>query len=128
MRALTGRTRFLATGGVPPNDGISAPPADSGVLGPAITGTGLTVTVGVGASLFDDRFGLGSARPRRLTTMPTFPNDSLDRAQCDGDLVVQICADAPDVPLHAIRDLGVGVRSTTWRRRSRVVPSRTSRP
>ncbi|ADP78655.1 iron uptake transporter deferrochelatase/peroxidase subunit [Pseudofrankia inefficax] len=105
LRALTDRTRLLATGGVPPNDGISAPPADSGVLGPTLTGTGLTVTVGVGASLFDGRFGLGPARPRRLTTMPTFPNDSLDRAQCDGDLVVQICADAPDSPLHAIRDL-----------------------
>lgn len=105
LRALTGRARFLTTGGVPPNDGISAPPADSGVLGPTVTGTGLTITVGVGAALFDDRFGLGPARPRRLTTMPVFPNDSLDRAQCDGDLVLQICADAPDATLYAIRDL-----------------------
>jgi deferrochelatase/peroxidase EfeB len=105
LRALTDRARFLTAGGPPPDLGISAPPSDSGVLGPSIGGTGLTVTVGVGASLFDDRFGLGSARPRHLTTMPTFPNDTLDRAQCDGDLVVQVCADAQDSPLHAIRDL-----------------------
>jgi len=105
LRALTDRSRFLTTGGLPPNDGISAPPSDSGLLGPTVAPSGMTVTVGVGASLFDGRFGLGAARPRRLTTMPTFPNDSLDRSQCDGDLVLQICADAPDAPLYAIRDL-----------------------
>jgi deferrochelatase/peroxidase EfeB len=109
MRALTDRARFLTTGGVPPNNGIAAPAADSGTLGPQIGGSGLTITVGVGASLFDDRYGLAAARPSQLTTMPTFPNDNLDRAQCDGDLLVQICADAPDATLHALRDL---VRAT----------------
>ncbi|MDT3441384.1 iron uptake transporter deferrochelatase/peroxidase subunit [Pseudofrankia sp. BMG5.37] len=104
MRAVTDRARLLATGGTPPNDGISAPPADSGLLGPTIGGSGLTITAAVGASLFDDRFGL-AARPSKLRTMPTFPNDSLDRSQCDGDLLLQICADAPDAPLHAVRDL-----------------------
>ena len=51
-----------------------------------------TVTVGVGDSLFDDRFGLRSARPRFLTEMPAFPNDVLDAHSCGGDVLLQICA------------------------------------
>jgi deferrochelatase/peroxidase EfeB len=105
MHTLTERARFLTAGGTPPNLGISAPPSDSGILGPTVTSDNLTITVGLGASAFDSRYGLASRKPIRLRAMDTFPNDNLDRAQCDGDLLLQVCADQPDTVVHAIRDL-----------------------
>ncbi len=118
MKALTGRARFLTAGGRPPETGISGPPADSGMLGPTVPGAGLTVTVGVGATLFDDRFGLAADRPKVLTRMETFPNDDLDRAGCDGDVVVQLWAEDRDVVVHATRDVlrhTRGVLQPRWR-------------
>jgi deferrochelatase/peroxidase EfeB len=56
---------------------------------------GATVTVAVGASLFDGRFGLH--RPRLLTRMPAFPGDVLDPRWCHGDVLVQVGADDPGV-------------------------------
>jgi deferrochelatase/peroxidase EfeB len=105
MRTLTDRSRFLCTGGRPPDVGIGSPPSDSGVLGPELPADGLTVTVSVGASLFDERFGLRSRKPRRLTAMDTFPDDDLDPDLCHGDLMLMIAAPHPDTVLHALRDL-----------------------
>jgi deferrochelatase/peroxidase EfeB len=118
LRTLTGRARFLATGGNPPSPGITAPPTDSGVLGPVVPPGGLTVTVGVGASLFDNRFGLRSRKPLRLTAMPVFADDDLDPAMCQGDLSLQLSAESPDVVLHALRDIARHTRGAIqvrWR-------------
>jgi deferrochelatase/peroxidase EfeB len=110
LQTLTDRARFLTAGGIPPPVGISAPPSDSGVLGPVVVADGLTVTVGVGASLFDDRFGLASRRPTGLTPMNVFPNDQLDPAQCGGDLLIQLNAGSPDTVIHALRDIAANAR------------------
>ncbi|MFH8342423.1 iron uptake transporter deferrochelatase/peroxidase subunit [Streptomyces sp. AM6-12] len=129
LRTLTERARLLATGGTPDPVGVTGPPADSGILGDRLPGGQLAVTVGVGASLFDDRFGLSARRPRRLTAMPAFPDDDLKAEWCHGDLSLQLHADDPDVTLHALRDItrhtrgGVQVR---WRMDGFASPPRPS--
>ncbi|MEU0967383.1 iron uptake transporter deferrochelatase/peroxidase subunit [Streptomyces sp. NPDC005917] len=118
LRTLTDRARFLTSGGTPDPVGVTAPPADSGVLGGELPSGALAVTVGVGASLFDDRYGLGQLRPRRLTTMPAFPDDDLRPEWCHGDLSLQLHADDTDTVLHALRDIARHTRGGTqvrWR-------------
>ena len=105
MRTLTSRARFLTADGTPPDLGIGQPPSDSDVLGPAMPADGLTVTVSVGSTLFDGRYGLADMRPRHLTPMITFPNDALEPAWLHGDLLLQLCANHPDTIHHAIRDI-----------------------
>ena len=105
MRALTSRARFLTSGGTPPDLGVGQPPSDSDVLGPTVPADGLTVTVSVGSSLFDGRYGLGASKPGKLTPMRVFPNDSPDPAWLHGDLLLQLCANHPDTIHHAIRDI-----------------------
>jgi deferrochelatase/peroxidase EfeB len=118
FQTVTDRARFLTAGGVPPVVGITGPPSDSGVLGPTVVPDGLTVTFGVGSTLFDDRYGLASAQPKRLTAMPSFPNDNLDPAQCGGDLILQLSAGNADTVLHALRDIAKNTRGgmqANWR-------------
>ncbi|MEV7031926.1 iron uptake transporter deferrochelatase/peroxidase subunit [Streptomyces sp. NPDC093272] len=118
LRTLTERARFLTAGGVPDPVGVTAPPADSGVLGEDVPSGALAVTVGVGASLFDDRFGLAGRGPRRLTAMPAFPDDDLRPEWCHGDLSLQLHADDTDTVLHALRDIARHTRGgmqVRWR-------------
>jgi deferrochelatase/peroxidase EfeB len=115
---LTERARFLASGGAPPQLGIASPPADSGVVGPVIAADGLTVTVGLGASLFDDRYGLADRKPAKLTPMTVFPNDFPDPQWTHGDVLLQLCAHNPDTVHHALRDIMRAVRGSMqirWR-------------
>ena len=78
-----------------------APPDDTGEA-QGLTAGSLTVTVGVGGSLLDK---LGLARPERLRDLPHFPGDALEPERSDGDLVIQACADDPQVAVHAVRNL-----------------------
>jgi deferrochelatase/peroxidase EfeB len=105
LRTLTARARILTAGGPPADLGVSQPPADSDVIGPDAPADGLTITVSVGSTLFDDRFGLGPRKPSRLTPMKTFPDDSPDPAWLHGDLSLQVCANHRDAVHHAIRDI-----------------------
>ncbi|MET9271275.1 iron uptake transporter deferrochelatase/peroxidase subunit [Kribbella sp. NPDC003557] len=118
FRTLTERARLLTAGGAAAPVGITGPPGDSGVLGPEVPGGDLTVTVGVGASLFDGRYGLKDRKPARLTPMKEFPNDSLDESLCHGDLSLQLCASETDTVLHALRDIARhtrGAMQVRWR-------------
>lgn len=110
FREITDRTRFLTGGGAPAALGITAPPADSGVLGPVVPGGDLGVVLGVGSSLFDDRYGLAKLKPAKLKPMKTFPNDALDPAQCHGDLSLTLSANSTDTVLHALRDIARATR------------------
>jgi len=118
FQTVTDRARFLTAGGTPPPVGIDGPPSDSGTLGPTVVPDGLTVTFGVGSTLFDDRYGLTSKLPAHLTPMTSFPNDDLDPAQCGGDLILQLTAGHEDVVLHALRDIAKHTRGgmqANWR-------------
>lgn len=105
LRKLTERIAFLMAGGPVPDRNPKLPPLDSGVLGPVVFPDNLTVTVSVGASLFDARFGLAQRGPRQLVEMPSFRNDALDAAWCDGDLLLQICSNTAETNIHALRDI-----------------------
>jgi deferrochelatase/peroxidase EfeB len=105
FRTVTDRARFLTAGGTPPDLGVGSPPSDSAVLGPVVPSDGLSVTLSVGSSLFDGRYGLAGRKPDGLVPMRSFPNDSLEPAALHGDLFLQICANHPDTVHHALRDI-----------------------
>jgi deferrochelatase/peroxidase EfeB len=129
LKTLTARARFLTGGGAPAELGPVHPPSDSGTLGPEIPADGLTVTVGLGASLFDDRFGIAKRKPIHLTEMTSFPNDDLNPALCGGDLLLQICAGSSDTAIHALRDIAKHTRGgmqILWRMDGFVAPPRPS--
>ncbi|MFF1745260.1 Dyp-type peroxidase [Streptomyces mirabilis] len=118
FRTLTSRARFLTAGGRPPKEPPSSTPSDSGILGPTVVSDGLTLTVGVGASLFDDRYGLSRRKPVQLVSMKPFLHDDLDPALSQGDLLIQICADHRDTTVHALIDILTHTKSAMklrWR-------------
>jgi deferrochelatase/peroxidase EfeB len=93
-----------------------APPLDTGeAVGSPVSR--LTVTVGYGPSLFDERFGLAARKPAALTVLPPLPNENLDPDASGGDLCIQACSDDPLVAFHAVRNLariGMGVVEHNW--------------
>jgi deferrochelatase/peroxidase EfeB len=93
-----------------------APPADTGeAIGSPVSR--LTITVGYGPSLFDQRFGLGPKKPAALVPLPPLPNERLDPRYTGGDLCIQACSDDPLVAFHAVRNLariGMGVVENHW--------------
>ncbi|MFU9137896.1 iron uptake transporter deferrochelatase/peroxidase subunit [Erwinia tasmaniensis] len=120
FRLLTDRIAFLTQGGEAPQvTNPRLPPLDSGILGDRIYPDNLTITVSVGHSLFDDRYGLQALKPLRLQPMTRFPNDALDASLCHGDLLLQICANTNDTVIHALRDIikhSPDLLSVRWRR------------
>lgn len=102
-----------------------APPADTGEavgLKPA----NLTITIGFGPSLFDDRFGLAGKRPAALADLPALPGEELDDARSGGDLAIQACSDDPVVAFHVIRNLARLGRGTVVMRWSQLGFGRAS--
>jgi deferrochelatase/peroxidase EfeB len=102
-----------------------APPIDTGEaygLGPSA----LTITVGFGPSLFDDRFGLKGKRPAALADIPALPGDQLDPDISNGDIGVQACSNDPTVAFHVIRNFARLARGTAVMRWSELGFGRTS--
>ncbi len=108
LQTLTTRIQSLSEGSLnppgPPRESESGA-QDSGVLGVEVPPDALTVTLGLGSGVFTDAYGLSAVRPRGLTTMPVFPDDTPDPDWTGGDLVLQICSNASDSVHHALRDI-----------------------
>ncbi|WP_159809978.1 iron uptake transporter deferrochelatase/peroxidase subunit [Cellulomonas citrea] len=124
-------TQGLPAGPFGPVSGpYDAPPDDTGEA-MDLPAAGLTVTFGFGRSLFvdeagADRFGLAGRLPAGLADLPHFPKDALDPARSGGDLVVQACADDPQVAVHAVRNLARAAFGTAVIRWAQLGFGRTS--
>lgn len=131
FRTLNERIAFLMKGGAVPQVDPKLPPVDSGILGPVVTPDNLTVTVSVGESLFDERFGLSQVKPKRLSRMQGFPNDALEPGQCHGDLSLQFCANTADTNIHALRDIVKNLPDlllVRWKQEGTVPPQAPAKP
>ncbi|ETJ02553.1 MAG: Iron (Fe)-dependent peroxidase, partial [Actinomyces urogenitalis DORA_12] len=114
-----------------PDANEQLPPKDTGeAWGYPVSG--LTITFGVGKSLFvdadgNDRFGLKDKMPAILDEgMPSFRGDQLREADSDGDLLIQVCSDDAQVSVHAIRNLTRIAFGTATMRWSQIGYGRTS--
>lgn len=132
LQLLLGRWAAIAarfTSGEPVSsstDKPRKPPFDSGEAldsGPY----SLTITVGFGASLFDQRFGLAGQMPAALQPLGTIPGDAVLQPELTGgDLCIQACADDPTVVFHAIRNMVRAARGTAVLRWSQLGFGRAS--
>ncbi len=105
LRDLTTEARGLMTGEPFETRDAAYPPLHAGTLGERPPKADLSVVTAVGASLFDERFGLADRIPRELVKMPFFANDRLDPKRSHGDLLLSLSADTPDVNIFALRQL-----------------------
>jgi deferrochelatase/peroxidase EfeB len=131
FRTLNERIAFLMKGGPVTQVDPKLPPTDSGILGPVVTPDNLTITVSVGESLFDERYGLGNVKPKHLIRMQGFPNDALEPAFCHGDLSLQFCANTADTNIHALRDIVKTCPTCCWcagSRKAAVPPQAPAKP
>ena len=106
--AITSLTQGREVGAGATVGSYDAPPDDTGeALG--LDASHLTVTIGFGRTLFEhdgkDRYGLIGKLPEALIDLPHFVGDALEEARSGGDLIVQACADDPQVAVHAVRNL-----------------------
>lgn len=116
-------TRGLPVGQV--ENAPLSPPVDTGeAMG--LPAAHLTITVGFGPSLFDERFGLADKMPAALTPIPALPGDSLQADRSGGDICVQACANDPLVAFHAIRNFARLARGTAVLRWSQLGFGKTS--
>ncbi|MGR0159042.1 iron uptake transporter deferrochelatase/peroxidase subunit [Paenarthrobacter nitroguajacolicus] len=119
--AAEAMTTGIPTGKTGAVDGpYDAPPEDTGEA-LDLAAAKLTLTFGFGAGLFEKdgkvRFGLEGRRPEALIDLPHFPGDDLQPGRTGGDIVIQACADDPQVAVHAIRNLariGFGKVRVRW--------------
>ena len=111
LQELTEEIRGLMAGKPPETRDPAYPPVDSGILGERPPADNLSIVVGVGASLFDDRFGLAERKPKELVTMPFLANDRLDPKLSHGDVSIILEAGHNDTVQFALRQLMRRTRS-----------------
>ncbi|ACU71973.1 Dyp-type peroxidase family [Catenulispora acidiphila DSM 44928] len=119
MQAWTAAIADLTAGRAPaPGSSSTASPTpapDTTTLGSGPCS--LTITVGIGPSLFG-KAGLDpAARPPQLAPLPAFGTERLDPARSDGDLGVVLAADDALVVFHALRVLtraAAGTAKPRW--------------
>lgn len=111
LEELTEEIRGLMAGKPPETRDAAYPPVDSGILGEKPPADNLSIVVGVGASLFDDRFGLADRKPKELETMPFLANDRLDPKLSHGDISIIFEAGHNDTVQFALRQLMRRTRS-----------------
>ena len=112
FRELSDEIEGLMTGRAIEVRDPAFPPTDSGILGPDPPPDDLSIVVSVGASLFDDRYGLADRRPRELVPMPFLANDRLDPERSHGDVLLTVQAEHSDTVLFALRQLMRRTRRT----------------
>lgn len=111
LQELTDEIRGLMAGRPPEQRDPAYPPVDSGILGEHPPPDNLSIVVGVGASLFDGRFGLADRKPRELETMPFLANDRLDPKLSHGDISIIFESGHNDTMQFALRQLMRRTRS-----------------
>jgi deferrochelatase/peroxidase EfeB len=106
LRSWSDAAAALARGETPGGGEPSRelPPVDTGEA-VGLSPSRLTLTFGVGRSLFLRGGPLGVRAPAALAPLPTFPQDALEPRWSDGDICVQACADDLQVAFHAVHVL-----------------------
>ncbi len=112
FKALTVEARRMMSGEKYPDREPEFPAVYTGTVGNPPPPADLTVVVSVGASLFDERFGLADRAPNELTKMPFLTNDKLDPTRTHGDILVTINSDHEDINIFALRQLARATRRT----------------
>jgi deferrochelatase/peroxidase EfeB len=109
--------------------GLESPPQDPGET-VGLPASNLTVTLGLGPSLFGSRtgdpFGLSARRPAELRSLPGFRGEDISSAMSGGDLCVQACADDPQVAFHAVHTMALAMKEYAALRWSQPGFGRTS--
>jgi len=105
LQDLTDEIRGLMAGRPPEQLDAAYPPVDSGILGDKPPADLLSIVVGLGASVFDGRFGLADRKPRELVAMPFLANDRLDPKLSHGDVSIIFEAGHNDTVQFALRQL-----------------------
>jgi deferrochelatase/peroxidase EfeB len=127
LREWTRASVAMCAGSLVPGSSTQpdAPPADTGEA-QGLPPAQLTITLGLGPSVFDHRFELSGRRPAALADIPPLPRDDLDPTLSNGDLGIQACSNDPLVAFHAIRNLARIGRDAVSMRWSQLGFGRTS--